>query len=108
MRRSETAATLKNQGLYRLQVRFDPLRADPHRHQNVEERCLDFQDARAHLIDQIEKDLVFGKVAQRRHEKLRIKCDGKVASLIDDWERLLGLAYLRGVGSDMDVVLTEV
>ena len=45
----------------------EPLRADAHWHQNVEKWRLNFQDAGAHLVDEVEKNFVLGQVAQRRH-----------------------------------------
>src|SRR5207244_7532314 len=80
---------------------------DAHRHDDVEERRLNFYNSRAHLVDEIEKDFVLGQRAQRRHEKLRIKRNGKLASLVGGRERFLRFTDLRGVGSDVDVVLAE-
>ena len=51
------------------------LRTDAHWHQDVEKRSLDLQNARAHLVDQIEENFVFGKISKRRHEKFRIECN---------------------------------
>jgi len=85
-----------------------PLRADAHRHQDIKKRRLDFYHARTHFIDQIEKNLVFGQIAQWRHQEFRIKSDGKIASFVSDGKGFLGFADLRGVGGDLDVVLTKV
>ena len=62
------------------------LRTDAHRHQDIEKWRLNFQNAWAHFVDEIEKDFVFGQRAQGRHEKFRIKRDGKIATLVSDGE----------------------
>src|SRR6266404_5438165 len=41
------------------------LRADAHRHQHIQKRRLNFEYARTHLIDQIEKDFVFSQRSER-------------------------------------------
>ena len=60
------------------------LRADAHRHQDVEERALDLDHARAHLVDEVEEDFVFGEIAQRRHQEFRVERDRKFAALVGD------------------------
>src|SRR4029077_10868376 len=37
---------------------LNPLRADAHRHQDIQEWRLNFQNAWAHLVDKVEKDFV--------------------------------------------------
>src|SRR5439155_13102345 len=81
---------------------------DANLNQDIEKRRLNLQDAGAHLVDEIEKDFVFGQGAQRRHEKFRIKRDGKLAPFILDGQRFLRFADLRRVGGDLDVVLAEI
>ena len=70
------------------------LRTDAHRHQDVEERALNLDHARAHLVDQVEKDFVLGQIAQRRHEELRIERDGKLAALVGDRQAIPSLRRL--------------
>src|SRR5438477_386239 len=84
-----------------------PSRADAHRHQHIKKWRLDFQNAWTHLIDEIEENFVVGQIAEGGHEKLRIKSDGKIAPLIHYRKRFAGLAHLRRVGGDLDVVLAE-
>ena len=55
--------------------------ADAHGHQDVEERSLHLDDARAHFIDEIEVNFIFGKSPQRCHEELGIERDGELAAL---------------------------
>ena len=85
-----------------------PLRADAHRHQHVKERRLNFQDAGAHLVDQVEKDFVFAKIAQRRHEEFWIKSNGKLAPFVLHRDGFLRFAHFRRIGCDVDVVLAEI
>jgi len=47
-------------------------------------RRLNLQNARAHLVDQIEEHFVLTERSKRRHQKLRIKRDGKFPALVND------------------------
>src|SRR5262249_13116558 len=81
---------------------------DAHRHYDIEEWRLNFHNAGAHLIDEIEKHLVLSESAQRRHQKLRIEGDGELAPFVRDRERFFGLANLWRVRSNVEIVLAEV
>src|SRR5205823_10300234 len=85
-----------------------PLRADAHRHQDVEEWCLDLQDAGTHLVDEIEENFILGQGAEWGHEKLRIERDREIPAFVSNGERFLRFADFRGVRRDIDVVLREI
>jgi hypothetical protein len=52
-----------------------PSSAQAHRHQNIEKWPGDFDDSRAHLVDEIQIDFVVCQVPKGRHEKFRVECD---------------------------------
>src|SRR5271166_6571814 len=81
--------------------------AESHRHQDVQEWSGDLDDSRAHLIDQVEIDLVLRYIPQRSHQKLRIKRDRKLASLIHHRQRFLGFTHFRRIRYDVDITFRK-
>lgn len=85
----------------------EPKLRDAHGHQDVEERALDLDDARAHLVDEIQEDFVVGEIAKRGHEELGIEGNGEIAALVGNGEGLAGFPDFRSVGDDINVVFGE-
>ena len=62
-----------------------------HRHDDVEERLVDLNNAGAALVDEVDEDLILIEIAQRRHDELGIEGDDDAGTVVADVDDLFSL-----------------
>ena len=69
--------------------------------------AVDFHDARAEFVRQLQENLVVIQRLEPFHEKDRIERDGKFLTFVLDGNAFTGLTHLRCVGRDRQIVFGE-
>ena len=66
--------------------------AQPHGHDDVEERPVDFEHAGAEFVNQLEENLLVGQGVERINQIARVEGDGHFLAFVVDGDGFAGLA----------------